>query len=123
MSSDDRRPLDLADRHLAAATIAHEYAYDLHRELVELNAADERSRALLSESATLALERMPELIRPLRPLEREWAEQDLLDPLAAEDTIKRLEAGLAEIMPTIAGLRARQDQVAAELVDLVDRAR
>lgn len=124
MSSGDRPgPLEVADRYLAAATIAHEYVSDLHRELVACDAADEHSRALLRESAALTLERMPELIRRLRPLEREWAEQELLDPLAAAQTIERLESDLTEIMPTITGLRARQDEIAAELLDLVGRAR
>jgi hypothetical protein len=124
MTSDDRPgPLEIADRYLAAAMIAHEYVSDLHRELVERDAADEHSRGLLRESAALTLQRMPELIRRLRPLERQWAEQELLDPPAAEHTIERLETDLTEIMPTITGLRARQDEIAAELLDLVGRAR
>jgi uncharacterized coiled-coil protein SlyX len=65
---------------------------------------------------------MPELIRRLRPLERRWAEQELLDPPAPERTIERLETDLTEIMPTITGFRARQDEIAAELLDLVSRA-
>ncbi len=124
MSFGDRpEPLEVADRYLAAAMIAHEYVSDLHRELAACNAADERSRDLLRESAALTLERMPELILRLRPLEREWAEQELLDPPAAAHTIERMETGLVEIMPTITGLRARQDEIAAELLDLVGRAR
>jgi hypothetical protein len=123
MSSFDRPgPLEIADRYLAAAMIAHEYVSDLHRELVELDAADENTRNRLRESAAVALERMPELIRRLRPLEREWAEQELLAPTAAEDTIERLESSLVELMPTIIGLRARQDEIAAELLDLIGRA-
>jgi hypothetical protein len=70
----------------------------------------------------LSVEASPLQIRRLRPLEREWAEQELLDPPAAEHTIERLEADLTEIMPTITGLRARQDEIAAELLDLVGRA-
>ncbi|HVR04741.1 MAG TPA: hypothetical protein VMS02_01780 [Solirubrobacteraceae bacterium] len=123
MSSDDRPgPLKIADRHLAAAMIAHEYVSDPHRELVERDAADEHSRGLLRESAALTLERMPKLIRRLRPLERKWAEQKLLDPPAAEHTVERLETDLTEIMPTITELRARQDEIATELLDLVGRA-
>jgi hypothetical protein len=124
MSSGDRPgPLEIADRYLAAVMIAHEYVSDLHRELVGCDAADEHSRDLLRESAALTLEQMPEVIRRLRSLEREWAEQELLDPQAAERTIERLEASLTEIMPAITGLRARQDEIAAELLDLVGRAR
>ncbi len=115
--------LERLDGYFGAARIAHEYISDLHRELVELDAADEHTRELLHESVAVTLERMPTLTRRLRTLEREWAEHELLDPLTAERTIRRLEDDLAEVMPAIAELRARQNQIAAKLLDRVSRAR
>lgn len=47
-------PLDQLDLYFAAATIAHELANDLHRELVELAADDADTRELLRESASIA---------------------------------------------------------------------
>jgi hypothetical protein len=115
--------LELLDRQMAAATIAHEAAADLHRELVELGADDDHAGALLGESAALALERIPALARPLRGSASEWAEQELLDPPAAERTAERLEADVRELLPAFAELRARQNQIVAQLLDLVGRAR
>jgi hypothetical protein len=124
MSPEERPgPLGILDGYFAAARIAHEYVFDLHRELVELDIADENTRELLHESASVALERMPELTRPLRGLEREWAEQELLDPPAAERTIERLDGEVAELVPALAALRARQNQIVAELLDRTSRAR
>jgi hypothetical protein len=116
-------PLAQLDSYFAAARIAHEYADDLHRELVELYVADGRTRELLHESAAIALERMPGLTSELHEMEREWAEQELMDPPAAERTVERLEGALAELVPALRTLRARQDQIIAELLDLVSRAR
>ncbi|MBA3807077.1 MAG: hypothetical protein H0X28_01585 [Solirubrobacterales bacterium] len=112
-------PLEILDRFFAAARIAHEYAFDLHRELTELRAADAHTRELLRESAAVALERMPQMTRRLRGLERQWAEQELLDPLAAERTIELLNSHVATLVPALAALRARQDQIVAELLDRI----
>jgi len=116
-------PLGQLDGYFAAARIAHEYVADLHRELVELDAAGEHTRKLLRESAAVVFERMPALASRLRGLEREWAEQELLDPPAAERTVERLEVELGELAPALVARRARQNQIAAELLDLVSRAR
>lgn len=66
---------------------------------------------------------MPVLTSRLRGLEREWAEQELLDPPAAERTIERLEVEFAKLVPALTALRARRNQIAAEMLDLVNRAR
>lgn len=121
--TDRPEPLGLVDTYFAAARIAHEYVFDLHRELAELDAADDHTRALLRESATVALERMPELTRRLHGPEREWSEQELLDPAAAERTIERLNSDIAALLPALAALRARQNQIAAELLARISRAR
>lgn len=116
-------PLGLLDRYFAAARIAHEYVFDLHRELAELDAADDHTRELVQESAAVALERMPELTRRLGGLEQEWAEQELLDPPAAERTVERLNSEVAAIVPALTALRARQNQIVADLLDRISRAR
>lgn len=116
-------PLALVDSYFAAARIAHEYVFDLHRELVELDAADGHTRELLHESATVALARMPELTSRLRGPEREWSEQELLDPPAAERTLERLNRDVAAFLPALVALRARQNQIVAELLDRISRAR
>lgn len=116
-------PLRLLSRHFRAARLAHEAAADLHRELVELGLDDDHTRALLHESAALALEQMPALVRPLRGPEREWAEQELLDPPASLLTAKQLESGVTKLLPALLALRARQDQIVAELLNRIRRAR
>lgn len=66
---------------------------------------------------------MPALTRRLLGLEREWAEQELLDPPAAERTIERLDGEVAELVPALAALRARQNRIVGELLDRLSRAR
>lgn len=116
-------PLGQLDGYFAAARIAHEYVADMHRELVELDAAGDHSRELLRESAAVVFERMPGLTSQLRGLERKWSEQELLDPPAAQRTIERLEVELTKLAPALTALRTRQNEIAAELLDLVGRAR
>lgn len=115
--------LKLLDLQLAASMIAHEATADLYRELTELGADDDRARALLQESATLALGRIPALARPPRDLEREWIEQELLDPPAAERTAERLADAVTELLPAFTKLRARQNEIVVELLGLVNRVR
>jgi hypothetical protein len=61
-------PFAALDRYFAAATIAHEYVADLHRELAALGTDSAHTRALLAESAAVVTERMPALTRELRQL-------------------------------------------------------
>jgi hypothetical protein len=116
-------PLELVDRYLLAARIAHQYAAGIHRQLVELDADGAHTRKLLSESAAVVLQRMPRLTREWRSLEREWSEQELLDPPKAECTMQALAVRSAQLGPTLRALRVRQDEIVAELVDLLDRTR
>jgi predicted metal-dependent hydrolase len=77
MSTEERPgPLRILDSYFAAARIAHEYVSDLHRELVELDLANEHTRELMHESAAVTLERMPALADRMHGLEREWDEQE-----------------------------------------------
>ncbi len=119
------RPVPLAqlDRHFAAATIAHEYVADLHRELINLHEDSERTGELLGESAELVLGRMLELTREVRRLGLDWTEQTLLDPLQAERTLHLIETRFAEAEPELFALRARQNAIVEELQERVKRAR
>ena len=121
--TDRPEELDLVDRYVLAARIAHEFAFDRHRLLAELDAANEHTRHLLAESAAIALQEMPALTRDWRVLEREWFEVELLDPSKLARATQALEARFAELGPALDTLRVRQDEVVAELVDLLGRAR
>jgi|GEM_PF-4860483 hypothetical protein len=93
---------EYADRYFLAATIVHEYANDLHCELAEMHADDVHARKLLSESAAVVLKQMPRLARELRSVEREWEEQELLDPAQAGRTAHSLGARWADLAPELA---------------------
>lgn len=71
-------PFAALDRYFGAATIAHEYVADLHRELGALGMDSAHTRALLGESAAVVTERMPAPTRELRLLGDEWETQNLL---------------------------------------------
>ncbi len=120
--TDRPESLRLLAGYFVAARIAREYVWDLYRELAEHDGADSHARKLLHESASIAIEQMPALTRQLRGLESEWAEQELLDPPAAERTIERLEGDLAELVPTLAARRVRQNQIVAEILDRISQA-
>lgn len=123
LESERPESLQLLDRYFSAATIAHEYIADLHRELVALGQDDEQRRERLDESAALVLERMSELTGELRRLERDWTEQRLLDPSGAERTLRAIEHALVELEPQLDALRVRQDEIAGELRERIKRAR
>jgi hypothetical protein len=65
---------------------------------------------------------LPALIRDWRVLELEWFETELLDPAGLEAKTQALEAGFAELDPALRTLRARQDEILRELLDLRGRA-
>lgn len=114
--------LERLDRQFLAAGLAHEAASNMHRDLVELGADNEHTRELLRDSAALTLDQMPALARPLRASEREWEEQELLDPVAAEVTAMCLEMEIEELLPAFRALRARQNEIVAQLRALVNDA-
>jgi hypothetical protein len=121
--TDRPEPLELVDRYVGAAEFAHQYAFRVHRRLVELDVDPDHSRRLLAESAAIALAEMPALVRDWRTLEREWSEQELLDPSKLDRTTRTLTARFAELRPALLALRARQDEIVAEPVDLLNDAR
>ncbi len=116
-------PLRHLDRYFAAATIAHEYIADLHRQLSALHQDSEQTRELLRASAAVVVSRMPELTHEVRRLELEWGEQELLDPPQADRTLQTIEAGFIEVEPALVALRERQDEIAAQLRRRLDHER
>ena len=116
-------PFAALDRYFAAATIAHEYLAELHRELGVFGADSAHARALLGESTAVVTERMPALTRELRQLREEWETQNLLDPPRAKRTLQRAETRLIEAEPDLSVLRASQDEIVAEMRGLLERAR
>ncbi|MGH2902857.1 MAG: hypothetical protein ACRDK7_04640 [Solirubrobacteraceae bacterium] len=121
--ADRPEELELVDRYLGAARYAHEYAFRVHRRLVELDADGDHTRKLLAESAAITLQQMPALVRGWRTLEREWSEQELLDPPKAEHTARVLEVRFTDLGPEIEALRVRQDKIVTELNDLLGDAK
>ncbi len=121
--ADRPEELELVDRLVASAGLNHRYAFGVHRELVELGAGGDHTRELRTESAAIALQEMPALVRDLRALGTQWSEQDLLDPPKAEWTARQLQLRFAELRPALEALLVRQDEVIAELVGLLGDAR
>jgi hypothetical protein len=109
-------PLARIDRYLAAARIAHEAIWDLHRELVVSARADDRTRDLLGEAARIVTVEVPEALTQVRRLDALWSEQELLNPPAAADTLSALKVAVDRVEPQLASLRARHRDVAAELL-------
>lgn len=121
--TDRPEPLELVERYLLSARIGHQYAFSVHRQLVELDADGDHTRKLLAESAAITLQEIPRLTRDWRALEREWSEQELLDPPKAEHTAETLAGRFTELGPALRALLARQDELVAELVRLLKAAR
>ena len=120
--TDRPEELELVDRYQVAAEFAHQFAFDRHRELVALGAADDNTRRLLAESATIDQQEITAFARDWRPVEREWFEVELLDPAELPRMTEVLKARFAELSPVFEALRARQDKIVAELVELLDEA-
>jgi hypothetical protein len=121
--TDRPEQLKLVDRYLLSANFNHQYAFGVHRRLVELDVDPDHTRRLLAESAAIALAEMPALVRHLRALGSEWSEQELLDPPKAEWTARQLQLRFAEVGPALQALLVRQDELVADLVRLLGDAR
>ena len=121
--TDRPEELQLVDRYLGAARNAHLYAFRVHRQLVELGAAEDHTRTLLAESAVIVLQEVPALTRDWRVLEREWFEVELLDPTNLDRKTQALTTCFAELHPRLQALAVSQDEIVAELVKLLKNAR
>lgn len=117
------RALEQLDSYFAAAMIAHGYVADVRRKLTALGHAGGETLALVHESAAITTQQMPELAGELRILERELATQELLDPVAADATRRKIGTVFARVEPDLRALRERQDEIARTLRNQLDEAR
>jgi hypothetical protein len=85
--------------------------------------ADTRTRALLAEAAGIATVELPQMTARARDLAARWFDEQVLDPEAALDTLRALQDEVSSIEPRIMQLRARQNEIAAELRRLLEEAR
>jgi hypothetical protein len=121
--TDRPEPLEFVERYLLSANFNHQYAFGVHRQLVELDTDGDHTRKLLAESAAIALREMPALTRDLRTLGSEWSEQNLLDPPKADWTARQVQLRFTELGPALQALLVRQDEIVTELVSLLGDAR
>jgi hypothetical protein len=113
-------PLALIDEILTAASVAHEAIWELHASLVDEGRANARTRQLLEEAARIAVTALPGVTREARRLYVAWDEQEVLDPTAAAATSQALSDEVDQIAPELARLRTRQNEIAAELRQLLE---
>jgi hypothetical protein len=115
--------LEIVDRLKAATEYNHFYAFRLHRNIVELDGADDHARILLAQSAAILLEDFPALIVELRTLGAHWSEVELLDPANLDSVTQAIEHCFAELDPKLQTLITRQEDIVAELIALLRDAR
>lgn len=108
-------------RLFAAATIAHESVFEMHRELVSEGRDDAESRTLLKESSRIVLIEMPAIAAEAHRLAAWWGEERILNPGAAERTSHALEKELARIEPALRALLDRHKRLAIRLDRILDR--
>ncbi len=95
--------------------LAHAAIFTQHRLLIDRGRDDERGRALLDESVQIVFTDAPSATGEARSLAERWGEQQLLDPVAAEETQALLGAELEEAERRLAALLARQEEITAEM--------
>ncbi len=105
----------MLDGLLAAARIAHEVIFDLHRVVIAREPESERASALLRESAAIVVTELPRLTAHARQLTERWNEQELLAPDHAQRAWRELQAELESIEPEVSRRVDRQSEIAREL--------
>lgn len=107
---------------LAAARIAHEAIFELHRRLSAAGRGGTRPRELLAESARIVLSDLPEALAEALRLQALWSEKSLLDPAEADRVSQEFAAELERAEPRVRRLLARQRELASELHSLLREA-
>jgi hypothetical protein len=102
------------DDFLAAARIAHETIWELHLRLIALGRYDDEARERLLAAARTMNVDMDETLREARRLRLRWSEQELLDPMGAEETLHTLSGELDRVSSKLTSMRAQQDELARE---------
>jgi len=106
---------------LGATGLVHELIFERHRKLIAYR-PNGPSSELLAESARIATAGLPGVLAEALELQRRWSEQSVLDPSAAEATLKELVAVLERSEPEAKALLERQRQIAEELRLLLEEA-
>ena len=112
-------PIKRLDALFSAAMIAHEAIFEMRRELVADDRGDAEQAGLLEESAQIVTGKLPRVAAKARQLSSMWAEQNLLDPDEAEETLKKVEAELDQVEPEAQVLLNRQLEIAVRLRSLL----
>lgn len=99
------------DALFSAAMIAHEAIFEMRRELIANDRGDAEQAGLLE---------LPGLTARVRQLSGKWAEQSLLHPEGAEQTLGEVEAELEHIEPEVQSLLNRQREIAARLRSMLE---
>lgn len=108
------------DALFSAAMIAHEAIFEMRRELIANDRGNAEQAGLLEESAQIVTGKLPGLTTRVRQLSGEWAEQSLLHPEGAEQTLGEVEAELEHIEPEVQSLLSRQREIAARLRSMLE---
>jgi hypothetical protein len=108
------------DALFSAAMIAHEAIFEMRRELIANDRGDAEQTGLLEESAHIVTGRLPGLTARVRQLSGKWAEQRLLDPDAAEETLGEFKEELEHVEPEVQLLLNRQREIAARLRSMLE---
>jgi hypothetical protein len=103
------------DALFSAAMIAHEAIFEMRRELIASDRGDAEQARLLEESAQIVTGKLPGLTARVRQLSGKWAEQSVLHPERAEETLAEVEAELEQVEPEVQSLLHRQREIAARL--------
>jgi len=108
------------DALFSAAMIAHEAIFEMRRELIANDRGNAEQAGLLEESAQIVTGKLPGLTTRVRQLSGKWAEQSLLHPEGAEQTLGEVEAELEHIEPEVQSLLSRQREIAARLRSMLE---
>ena len=108
------------DSLFSTAAIGHEAISDIHRELVELGRSSRESRVLLDESAQITLSKMPAIAAEAHRLAAQWEDERVLNPEAAEVTLRDLSQEIERIEPELRKLLDRQQEIATRLRRMLD---
>jgi hypothetical protein len=100
--------------------IAHEAIFEMRRELIADGRSDAEQARLLEESAQIVTGRLPALTARVRQLSSKWAEQNLLHPEGAEETLREIEAEFEHVEHEVQSLLNRQREIAARLRSMLE---
>jgi hypothetical protein len=115
------RPAELRrlDILLASAMMAHEAIFEMSRRLRERGTVNVEAQGLVGESARIVTKALPDMTATVRGLAIRWSEQSLLEPVAAETTLREIEREMKRIGPEIEQFLTRQRRIAGRLRDLL----